>query len=152
MKYKVSLRMLSICLALASTVSLSAQVRSDASTDSPTLSVDRIIDKAVEQERALAKRMTTLTPIIETYTQNMELNADLGAVPKNDKYFLGKLDLRHGNNQNSFLPASGWMGGFGQSLKQLYSVNFVPEGFAAMIVLGPNFEKNRYNFTYVRRE
>ena len=102
MKHKVSLLTFSICIALMSTISLFSQGRSDVSTDSPSLSADRIIDKAVEQERALTKRMTTLTPIIETYTQNMELNADLGAVPKSDKYFLGKLDLRRGNSQNSF--------------------------------------------------
>ncbi|HME99333.1 MAG TPA: hypothetical protein VKK06_05610, partial [Terriglobia bacterium] len=97
--------------------------------------------------------MTGLRPLIETYTQNMGVHADLGAVPKSDKYFLGKLDLTRGVRQKSLMPDSkGFMGGLRQRIRQVYSVDYVPEGFAATILLGPNFEKSRYDFTYVRRE
>src|SRR5262249_16276946 len=97
--------------------------------------------------------MVGLRPLIETYAQNMQVHPDLGAVPKGDKYFLGKLDFSRAIQQKSLLPeSSGPISGIGQRLKQLYSVTFVPEGFASMILLGPNFERGRYNLTYVRRE
>jgi len=150
MKLKPGL-MLSICIALSSSSALTAQAPANASPD-PDLTATRIVERAIEQERALEKRMASLKPLIETYTQNMERHPELGAVPKGDKYFLGKLDLSGGLNQKSLLPAAGWMGSIGKGLTRFFSVDFVPEGFADMITLGPNFEKSRYAFTYVRRE
>lgn len=131
-----------------------------AQSDSPatnTATVDRVIDKVIEQEKALAKRMTTLTPLIETYTQKMEPHPDLGAVPKGDKYFIGKLDMSRGTHEKSLMPESngGWfsmLGGVGTKIKQPFSVTFLPDGFASMILVGPNFERSRYIFTYVRKE
>jgi hypothetical protein len=151
MKLKYCPLIVSITIALASPLA-GAQAPAAAPADAGSLSAERIIDRAIEQERALEKRMKALTPLIETYAQIMERHPDLGAVPKNDRYFLGKLDLSRGMDQKSFLPESGWLSSLGQHVKQWYSISFVPQGFAAMIMLGPNFEKNRYNFTYVRRE
>src|SRR6185369_10771360 len=102
------------------------------SSPTPSTTLDRVIDKAIEHERALTKTMATVRPLIETYLQNMEPHPDLGAVPKNDKYFLGKLDLsRGGSGQKSLLPESGWISTLGQRIKQVYSVTLVPEGFGA---------------------
>jgi len=157
MKSKYCLFIFSLCVAFASSSRLCAQTpadgAADGSPDATSLSVDRVIDKAIEQERSLGRKMAGLRPLIETYTQNMGVHADLGAVPKSDKYFLGKLDLTRGVRQKSLMPDSkGWMGGLRQRIRQVYSVDYVPEGFAATILLGPNFEKSRYDFTYVRRE
>src|SRR5262245_13747208 len=153
MKSKYGLLILSLCIALVSSVGLQAQAPSSDS-NAESLSIDRVIDKAMEQERTLAKRMTNLRPLIETYTQNMGPHADLGAVPKSDKYFLGKLDLTRGVHQKSLLPDSngGWISTIGQRIKQVYSVSYVPDGFAATIMLGANFQKSLYDITYIRRE
>jgi Peptidase family M48 len=142
------------CLFIALAISIPLQAQDPASnSDAPSVSVDRVIDKAIEQERALMNRMKGMRPLIETYTQNMGLHPDLGAVPKSDKYFLGKLDLTNGTHQKSLLADSnGWISSLGQRIKQLYSVSYVPDGFAATILLGQNFQKNLYDFTYVRRE
>jgi hypothetical protein len=152
MKLEYRLLLFALSFVLASPLHLGGQALPAASPDATPLSVERIIEKAVDQENVLTKRMASLRPLIETYTQSMQPHPDLGAVPKSDKYFLGKLDLSHGMSHKSFLPESGWISTVGKSIKQLYSVTFVPEGFAAMILLGPNFEKSRYDFTYVRRE
>src|SRR5215510_13043042 len=157
MKSKYCLFIFSLCVAFASSSRLCAQTpadgAADGSPDATSLSVDRVIDKAIEQERSLGRRMAGLRPLIETYTQNMGVHSDLGAVPRSDKYFLGKLDLTRGVHQKSLLPDSkGWMSSLGQRIRQLYSVDYVPEGFAATILLGPNFERSRYDFSYVRRE
>jgi len=153
MKSKYCLFIFSLCVAFASASRLGAQTPADGSSDATALSVDRVIDRAIEQERSLERKMAGLRPLIETYTQNMGTHPDLGAVPKSDKYFLGKLDLTRGVRQKSLMPDSkGWMSSLRQRIRQVYSVDYVPEGFAATILLGPNFERSRYDFTYVRRE
>ena len=122
------------------------------SQPSGTLLIENVIDKIIEHENALAQRLATLSPLIETYIQTMEPHPALGAVPTGDKYFLGKLDLSHSREQKSLLPDSGWISALGQHLKQKYSVVFVPDGFVATILVDPNFEKSWYDFTYIRRE
>jgi hypothetical protein len=37
-------------------------------------------------------------------------------------------------------------------MKQMYSVKYLPEGFEQMLVMGGHFDRNTYNFEYVRRE
>ena len=148
-----SILMIVVAIVLAGSLSLAVQTPS-ATPAGGSLTADRVIDKAIEQERALQKRMTTLRPLIETYTQQMAPNAELGAVPTGDKYFLGKLDLSNGVHQKSLMQDSGggFMGPLSQRIKQLYSVTYVPEGFAAMILLQPNFDKTTYDFSYADRE
>jgi len=37
--------------------------------------------------------MSHLSPMLETYVQNMKPDNELGLVPASDEYFLGKLDF-----------------------------------------------------------
>jgi len=151
MKIKVCVLMLAVFFAVMQSTAMAQTAGTPA--DSNSLSADRIIDKALDQERALAKQMTTLRPLVETYLQNLEPHPDLGAVPKSDNYFLGKLDLSHGFNEKSLLPVTGgWTTAVGKKVKQFYSVNYVPQGFASMILLGNGINRTKYEFTYVRRE
>jgi len=151
-KYRLLIFLLPVVLAIP--MGARPQDPASGSADAGSISIDRVIDSALEQERALTKSMATFRPLIETYTQTMEPHPDLGAVPKGDKYFLGKLNFtRSGAQQKSLLPeSSSLMGSLAQSIKQVFSITMVPEGFAGMILLGPNFEKARYSFNYVRRE
>jgi len=150
---KLKYRLLFFFLAAIATPLCSiAQAPAAQSQNASTVSIDSILTKAVEQEQKLAIKMDSLSPIIETYTQKMEPHPDLGAVPTSDNYFLGKLDMSRGPNQRSMLGESSWISMLGRKLTPLYSIAFMPEGFASMLLLGPNFEKSRYDFTYVRRE
>ena len=151
MKFKYSL-ILSLLIALGSLPGLRAQAPANAPESTNSISAAVVIDRAIEQERRLENRMPSLLPIIETYTQTMERHPTLGTVPKKDNYFLGQLDLIQGANPKSLVPDSGWVGALGQKLKGVYSLTFVPEAFASMILLGPNFQKSQYTFTYVRPE
>jgi hypothetical protein len=143
---------LCVSVTLGTSVGLHAQSVSDAPADAASITIDKVIDRAIEQERSLAKRMVGLRPLIETYMQNMAPHAELGSVPKSDTYFLGKLDLSQNSLQKSLLPESGWISTLGQRIRQVYSVIYVPEGFAGTILLGAGFDKSRYDFTYLRRE
>src|SRR5262245_8186327 len=98
MKLTLSVLMLFLCLALVVPQQLGAQ---------DSTSADDVVNKAIQQEQALEKKMAGLRPLVETYTQKMDIHPDLGAVPKTDKYFLGKLDLSNGIHQKSLLQEPG---------------------------------------------
>src|SRR5215813_13321864 len=58
-------------------------------------SFDQVIDRMVERERAFNEQMRGLQPLIETYIQTLNTDPEMGLVPANDVYFLGRLDLKN---------------------------------------------------------
>src|SRR5215467_9370806 len=50
-------------------------------------------DRIFYQEAKMVETMHKFTPMVETYIQNMKPDKELGSVPENDKYFLGRLNL-----------------------------------------------------------
>jgi hypothetical protein len=124
-----------------------------ATPSAPPSAMDQAIDKAIMEEQNLVNELKNYTPMVETYIQDMTNDKTLGAVPTSDRYFLGKLDLQGGVNQHSLLAAPG----FAQNLKglvtQFYSVKYLPDGFAQMILVdGKAFDRTNYKFEFVRRE
>src|SRR5689334_13950101 len=76
-----------------------AQPVDDKSTPPPSgLSMDQILDRVVAKENAMVTTLAAYRPLVETYIQNMTGDEQLGAVPKGDHYFIGKLDLQQGVN------------------------------------------------------
>src|SRR5690242_18263177 len=73
----------------------------------PARNFDEAVTRAIANEASLLQRMKTMRPVVETYIQEMRKDADFGAVPKADVYFLGQLDMSRGVTQDSFLPAPG---------------------------------------------
>jgi hypothetical protein len=73
------------------------------------------------------------TPVIETYLQNMAPDPKLGPVPKNDRYFLGRMDLRQSVDRKDYLKQPSMekrlLGGFTRCFK----VEYRPLGFSWMI-------------------
>jgi hypothetical protein len=99
--------------------------------------------------------MKQLHPLVETYIQNLRLDKDLGAaVPTSDLYFLGRLDMSDGTDDRAFIsPTTAGLGKRMLSkLKDVYSMRFLPLGFAQMVVLDEDFQRRNYDFTFVRRE
>ena len=58
--------------------------------------LDRVLDAIVTREQALDEQMRRYGPLVETYLQTLEPDANLGVVPQTDHYFLGRLDLSGG--------------------------------------------------------
>ena len=59
----------------------------------PASTMDQVVDRSILREHALMAFLKNRTPLVETYLQNLKPDAQLGAVPKEDHYFLGRLDL-----------------------------------------------------------
>src|ERR1035441_987403 len=118
-------------------------------------SFDQVIDRAVEREHFFMAEMKHLHPLVETYLQNLKQDKDIDApVPTSDVYFLGRLDMSEGTDDRAFYTPT--TAGLGKrmlnKLSNVYSMKFLPLGFAQMVVLDQDFQRKYYDFTFVRRE
>ncbi len=119
---------------------------------SPARNFDEAIDRAINNEHILEKRLADKEPVIETYVQELKVDGDLGFVPKNDFYFLGQLDMKKGIVDKSFLPQPK-LGSFAQFIKGVFTTEYNAGGFADEMFLDvANLDRTHYDFEYVRRE
>jgi hypothetical protein len=106
----------------------------------------------VERERAFNEQMHGLQPLVETYIQTLSPDHELGLVPAGDSYFLGRLDLKNGLEDHSFLEPPKGGKNFFAKLARPYVPRFLPRGFAQMALVDENFDRGKYEFSFVRRE
>jgi hypothetical protein len=115
--------------------------------------LDQVVDRIIQRELGLMEMLKSRTPIVETYLQNLHWDAQLGPVPKDDRYFLGRVDLSASIDRRTFLSDESMekhlLGGF----TRLFKVQYQPLGFSWMIFADRSgFDKQHYDFHYVRRE
>jgi len=121
------------------------------------VTMDQVVDRIVEREKALVKMLTTRTPVVETYLQDLTQDPQLGPVPKSDHYFLGRMDLSDSIDRSDYLKKDKddegmekhLLGGFSKMFKFQYQ----PLGFSWMIYADRNdFDRQHYEFHYAHRE
>ena len=117
---------------------------------------DEAVDRAIQREHEFLLNVKNYSPVVETYIQMLRPDAQLGTVPSDDRYFLGRVDFSFGVQHKSF-TGDDEKKGFGHhlldNLSGPFSIRFVPGGFAAMVMLDANdFDRQHYSFEYVRRE
>lgn len=115
-------------------------------------SFDQVIDRIVVRERAFNEQMRSLRPLVETYIQTLRQDPEMGLVPASDQYFLGRMELGDGVTDRSFLAEPKKANRFFSKLSSLYSARFLPRGFAQMAIMDDNFQRDAYDFGFVRRE
>src|SRR3984957_15669267 len=124
----------------------------DSAGSQSAASLGDVIDRVVQREHLFLAQMRHMHPMVETYIQDLKADSDGNPQPVKDHYFLGRLDMADGPEDTSFTGQPG----FGQrmlaKLTGVYSMHFLPLGFAQMVVLDTDFQKKYYNFTFVRRE
>src|SRR2546427_3641297 len=117
------------------------------------VSFDRMVDRVVQNERTFVATMKSMHPLAETYIQNLHEDKDHKVEPTSDQYFLGRLDLSTGPDDVLFeKQRSGFGGHFMNPFSGLLSRKFMPRGFAQMVMLDADFQKNNYYFNFVRQE
>ncbi len=121
---------------------------------SPT-TMDQVVTLFIEREHGLMKVLATRTPVVETYLQNLSADPQLGPVPSEDHYFLGRLDMGESVDRKDYLKEedksmqSRLLGGF----QKLYKVQYQPMGFSWMVYADrTDFDREHYSFRYARRE
>src|SRR5216683_1275658 len=122
-------------------------------TSAPT-TMDQVVDRALQREHALITMLTTRTPLVETYLQNLKLDPQMGPSPREDHYFFGRLDLSDSVDRQDYLSGgqsfqNRMMGGF----TKLFKFEYKPIGFSWMIYADrDDFNRHIYDFKYVHRE
>ncbi|MBV8050770.1 MAG: M48 family metalloprotease, partial [Acidobacteriaceae bacterium] len=121
---------------------------------SSPLTLDQVVDRMIQREHALMSFLRTRTPLVETYLQNLKRDPELGAVPKDDHYFLGRLDLSSTVERRDYLSKNesfekALLGGVGK----LFKLEYDPMGFSWMIFADrEEFDRAHYDFKFSRRE
>jgi hypothetical protein len=118
----------------------------------PPASFDDVMERVIQKEHLFLAQMRHMRPMVETYLQDLKTDSQGKAVPIKDQYFLGRLDMSEGPEDTSFVGQPGFGHRMVNHLTSLYSMHFLPLGFAQMVVLDTDFQKKYYNFTFVRRE
>jgi hypothetical protein len=125
-----------------------------AAAPAPT-TMDQVVNLFIEREHGLIKVLSTRTPVVETYLQNLVADPQLGPVPSEDHYFLGRMDMGETVDRKDYLKEqetsmqSRLLGGF----QKLYKVQYQPLGFSWMVYADrTDFDREHYDFHYARRE
>jgi hypothetical protein len=124
----------------------------------PPTTMDQVVDRVVWREKELVKFLAPRTPLVETYLQNLMQDPQLGPIPQDDHYFLGRMDLSESIDRSDFLKEEKGkdegmekrlLGGFTKAFKFQYQAL----GFSWMIFADRNdFDRQHYDFRYIRRE
>ena len=116
--------------------------------------MDQAVDRLIKREHALMELLNTRTPIVETYLQDLKFDPQVGPVPVQDHYFLGRMDLGESVDRREYLSKDTsfekhLLGGF----NKLYKLEYKPMGFSWMIYADrDDFNRQTYDFKYVHRE
>src|ERR1700729_2330799 len=140
--------------AQSSTSQSTAPAPTPSTLPQPT-TMDQVVDRFIEREHGLMKALSTRTPVVETYLQNLTADSQLGSVPSDDHYFLGRMDMGETVDRKDYLKEQDksmetrLMGGF----NKLFKVQYQPLGFSWMVYADrADFDRSHYDFRYVRRE
>ena len=125
----------------------------------PPTTMDQVVDRAIMREKDLIKFLAPRTPVVETYLQNLQQDPQLGPIPQDDHYFLGRMDLSDSIDRSDYLKDKDkdkdesmekrLLGGLTNKFKFQYQAL----GFSWMIYADRNdFDRQHYDFHYARRE
>jgi hypothetical protein len=122
--------------------------------------VRQALEKIVAQEKQLVTTFSKYSPRVETYIQEIHTDKDRKTRIVGDDYFLGRLEVKNGVVEKSFLPSRGLTLHGVMSKVLLYgpvlhliSFQLEPGSFANPIFVDPqHFDLDHYQFEFVGRE
>ncbi|HZU22126.1 MAG TPA: M48 family metalloprotease [Terriglobales bacterium] len=119
-----------------------------------TTSFDQAVDRTIAREHQYVQTLQKFAPLVETYIQDLKYDKDLGSAPSGDNYFLGRLQLTtQGPGDKSYLPQPGFFRSMLKKVNSLYSLEFLPLGFAQMTMIdNTGFDRQHYDFKFLKRE
>jgi hypothetical protein len=106
----------------------------------------------VQREHLFLAQLRHMHPMVETYLQDLKTDKSGSVSIAKDQYFLGRFDMADGPEDVSFVGQPGFGHRMLNKMTGVYSMHFLPLGFAQMVVLDTDFQKKYYNFAFVRRE
>src|ERR1035437_10449026 len=135
-----------------------AQAAPDQTNLARPATMDQAVDRVIAREKDLIKFLSPRTPIVETYLQDLTQDPQLGPIPQDDHYFLGRMDLSDSIDRSDYLDGKGskdkdkdegmekrLLGGLTKKFKFQYQ----PLGFSWMIFADrTDFDRQHYDFRY----
>ena len=118
----------------------------------PPATLNEVLDRVVQREHFFMAQMRHMHPLVETYLQSLKTDSTGHNIPVNDRYFLGRLEMSDGPEDVSFVGQPGFGQRMLSKLTGVYSLHYLPMGFAQMVFLDSDFQKKNYRFNFVRRE
>jgi hypothetical protein len=125
--------------------------------ESPEFS--HVVHEIVVKENQLVKTLQQFRPRMEIYIQDLRPDRELGAVPVDDYYFLGRVQFRPNRTiaVRSFLPTPGLghrlLKHVSGPITQFVSARYQPSEFYFSLVMDTTrFNRQYYDFKFVRRE
>ncbi|MGH9445260.1 MAG: hypothetical protein ACRD3O_06000, partial [Terriglobia bacterium] len=103
--------------------------------------ITRVVNGFIARENYLVRTLQNYTPRMEIYIQDMRNHPELGAVPVNDYYFLGRVQLRPNKTiaVRSLLPQRGFGDRMVKHIKgqitQFISPRYHPSDFYFSLVM-----------------
>jgi hypothetical protein len=134
-----------------------AQGQSGSNMTPPT-TMDQVVDRVIWREKELIKFLSRRTPIVETYLQDLAQDPQLGPVPQDDHYFLGRMDFSDSIDRSDFLEGKekkeeGMEKRLLGGLTKKFKFQYQPLGFSWMVFADrSDFDRQHYDFHYARRE
>jgi len=134
-----------------------AQPSQGQSNLTPPTKMDQVVDRVIMREKELIKFLSPRTPIVETYLQDLTQDPQLGPIPQDDHYFLGRMDLSESIDRSDYLQDKGKDEGMEKRLlggiTKRFKFQYQPLGFSWMIFVDrSDFDRQHYDFHYARRE
>lgn len=145
----------------STTQSATTPAQSSQANFAPPTTMDQVVDRVISREKDLIKFLAPRTPIVETYLQDLTQDTQLGPVPQNDHYFLGRMDLSDSIDRDDYLQDKGKNKDKEEGMKQRllggltkkFKLQYQPLGFSWMLFVDRNdFDRQHYNFHYAHRE
>lgn len=114
---------------------------------------DELVDLAIVREQRLAELMRYFKPVVETYVQEEKHDSAVQVSPKDDAYFLSRVDLTgNGIASREFETPEHSKKGEEKTASKI-SKAFDPGEFAEALFPDLNhFDRQNYNFSFVRWE
>lgn len=122
---------------------------------------EMIIEKVIANEHNFVATMKNVHPLIETYVQNLHENKAHEVGPTSDVYFLERMNLTDEGYVNAQVfdakaEKKSFKSHFAPRLPSFLAAfaerHYVAAGFAQMVILDPNMQKENYTFNFVRHE
>ena len=118
----------------------------------------KTIDKITAREAENVKIFGKYSPIVETYVQGFKKDKELGAVPVEDSYFLGRASFKSRLQDDSYISEQRPVV-TRNILRQIKEITFerrkgwVPLGFTQMTIVDRgHFDRQHYKFTFREKE
>ncbi len=108
------------------------------------VTLNDVLDRMIQREHMFISQMRRMHPLVETYLQDLKNESTEDTTPVKDQYFLGRFDMTDSPDDISYVGQPGFGHRMLTKMTGIYSLHYLPLGFAQMVLLDTDFQKKFY--------